>query len=250
MVAPGTSKRHREHQKGWRDRLSWNSTLPCNAPNCTARRRNLGMYCVTHEHKRQKYGHPAGRNIPRAWYLMELEEVEHLLTRLANHGAVQAAIQWLDDLILRACAGVNVPARKQLIQLRNNGVRGRECVKEVLALCLYSYRRQAALPGDIRLTFMIANGLLRLAPRDYKTHIAERGKAEGAIIKSYTTFGHNARRDLGKLVRETLSPFLANSINWLQKTQAHKEKIQLDLRKSINETTQEASEGTEDGPSP
>ena len=156
--------------------MSWNSTLPCNAPDCTARRRNLGMYCVTHEHARQKYGHPGGRNIPRNYYLMELEEVDHLLTRLADHGAVQAAIQWLDDLMLKSCAGAGVPAWKQLRQLWDHGIRGRECIKEVLGIYLYSYRRQAALPSDIRLTFMVANVLLRLAPREYKTHIAERGK--------------------------------------------------------------------------
>lgn len=191
--------------------------------------------CKTHKHE---HGHPAGRSIPLRNLWMELQEIDVLMDRCRGSAALTAVINWGNELLRDAQLGRKVPAKRQLRHLADMGCRGEEIIRIVLALFYYSYRKPAALPSDDRLTFALANHIIKLRPLEQRTSFSSGKKVPGNKGRCYTYtrgIGSTPRRELGEKVRKELSHFLSNGLEWLLRQEDKMNRRITDMKAALPE---------------
>jgi hypothetical protein len=185
--------------------------------------------------------------IKRIEYRNEWNETAQFLETNREHPAVIAATQfiktWIDAAILRT----TVPGRAHLIHLYDSGVTPLEIVQEILAISLFSYRRQDILPFGEPFRVALAYSVFRLAGS------LKRTKYDSATGKSKTytaAFSGGLRRKVGQFLRENLWTFIGNAIESMQKTLAAHEALQLAMSKSFDQPVNQKVEEKEEAPCP
>ncbi len=217
-----------------------NRRLPCDARGCRFRRNFTSRFCSRHRTKLRLYGSPEGRYIRKLEYGGYVKIVRQFFARHANHVALQAA----ED----AVRAILTPAREQphgrhlrlsptyqlwreLSRLQSARVEPREALETVVAVWLLSYHQPRVLPDSERLTYALANAVLRLAPLDAVKgwdHIA------GKPWSVSRTPGALAVGLLGRRLRDALVPFLVNVV---QSLEADHDTQQKHLRASFTAST-------------
>lgn len=218
----------RDRSTGIFDRRSQNQLKTCSHPSCGKPRRGLSKYCVTHEGKQQRYGHPAARYVYPRQYACEAEEVKAFIERHIEHKGIQAAISWFDGWISDSTLGKPVPGGKSLRTLNDHGVEGKRCLETVIALWLFAYRRPGTIPHDVRLDFALALALLRLAPEEKKVSLRSgEAKEYGKHI------GYRARKEVGVHIKQTLYVLAKNMVEGINREADREDKLKIDLMKSF-----------------
>jgi hypothetical protein len=185
-------------------------------------------------------GSPTGRTIQRHEYRNEWLEVETFVEANREHPAVIAAQEfiksWIDAAILRR----TVPGRAHLIHLHDLGVTPLQIVHEILAISLFSYRRQDKLPFGEPFRVALAYAVIRLAKP------LKRTKYDSATDTSHTyaaSFSGGLRRKIGSFLRENLWAFISNAVTAMQETAANHEKLVERISTSFKQPS--AGEGKE-----
>jgi hypothetical protein len=94
----------RDKTRGIYDRRRQNEGKTCDHPRCSKPRRGLSKFCVTHEGKQQRYGHPDGAYVHPRLYACEAEEVKSMIELNIDHKGIQAAVKWFEEWISRVIA--------------------------------------------------------------------------------------------------------------------------------------------------
>jgi hypothetical protein len=218
----------RDRSKGINDRRSQNEMKTCSYPSCSKSRRGLSKFCVTHEGRQQRYGHPASSYIHPRLYACDAEEVKAFVAKHIDHKGVQAAISWFNGWISDSTLGKPVPGRNSLRTLNDHGVDGRRCLEAVMALWLFAYRRSGTIPHDIRLDFALALALLRLAPEEKTVSLrSSEAKEYGKHI------GYRVRKEVGVHIRRTLYALAKNMVDAINKEADKENKLKIDLMRSF-----------------
>jgi hypothetical protein len=119
---------------------------------------------------------------------------------------------------------------KELWRLQRDSVKPREALEAIIGVWLMSYYDPRTLPDDERLTYALANAVLRLAPLYSQKRWTRRGmhvttQAPGALAVGL----------LGRRLRDALAPFFVNVVQALEaEYQAQVQKAS-DLRASFHE---------------
>jgi hypothetical protein len=218
----------RDRTKGIYDRRRQNEGKTCAHPSCSKPRRGLSRYCVTHEGKQQRYGHPDATYVHPRLYSCEAEEVKSFVERNLEHPAITTAIAWFDKWISDSTLGKRVPGGNSLRRLNDHGVTGRKCLEAIMSLWLFAYRRPGVIPHDARLDFALALSVLRLAPEEKKT------SWKSGEAKQYGKhIGNRIRRDVGITIRRTLYMLAKNMVDAINKEEGKANNLKLTLAKSF-----------------
>lgn len=181
-----------------------NEQRSCSAPSCTRRRNRVSAFCKYHERRKQSYGHPQGKLIKPAEYVIEKAEARTLLERNAEHEGVVNAIAWLDQWLKDSGEGyTTLPGARHFHRLHSHGVTAFDILVEFAALWLYSTRYPRRLPDDARLTYALAVNVFRMIPLD-RIEDWRTGKKRSALPR------HGETRDTGQRIRDTLGMLLLN----------------------------------------
>ncbi|MHC4402053.1 MAG: hypothetical protein ACYTG0_20465 [Planctomycetota bacterium] len=220
----------RNRSTGIYDRRRQNEGKTCDHPRCSKPRRGLSKFCVTHEGKSQRYGHPDGAYVHPRLYSCEAEEVGSFVERNIEHPAIQTAISWFDKWISDSTLGRKVPGGNCLRRLNDNGVTGRKCLESAMPLWLFAYRRPGVIPHDARLDFALALSVLRLAPEEKKV------SWKSGEAKQYGKhIGNRIRREVGINIRRTLYMLAKNMVDAINKEEDQANDQKLTLAKSFKE---------------
>lgn len=181
---------------------------PCACPGCFETRYGVSNYCKPHLRANRTHGHPRGVRIASQDYAAELREVRRLLRDHATtHSGTQNALALVDSWMQRAARGdPDVVGQRELARLARHGITAETLLAEAAAVFAFSRRNPHRLPDDQRLTFALANNLLRLAPRE------ERGRYRfrGYVCRRYVSAPKDERQKIGQAIRETLGLYLMN----------------------------------------
>jgi hypothetical protein len=220
----------RNRSKGIYDRRRQNEGKTCDHHRCSKSRRGLSKFCVTHEGKQQRYGHPDGAYIRPRLYACEAEEVKSMIELNIDHKGIQVAIKWFEEWISSSTLGKAVPGGNSLRRLNDHGVTGRRCLEAVMSLWLFAYRRPGIIPHDTRLDFALALSVLRLAPEEKKVTFKNgEARSHGKHI------GYRVRRDVGVHIRRTLYILAKNMVDAINKEADRENDLKLALAKSFEE---------------
>lgn len=179
------------------------NAAPCTVSACHSQRHGVSPFCQLHMRAALAHGHPLGRHLPRRLYELEAREVRAILRRNAQHPALRAATEWAAAWLETAGgAELRAPADMEVSRLARHGVTSIQIVEEVAALWTFARRNPTRVADDSRLTFALANAVLRLAPRDTSRSLGKSTR--------YSRCNRDARAALGKQIRTTLGVFLQN----------------------------------------
>ena len=197
-----------------------NEEKKCLVNSCFNHRHKVSGYCKTHDRQRERYGHPLGWAINKREYMREQEDVWTFIDKHIGHPAIKAGIDWFNKLLADSASGLRVPAKAELNQLIREGVEGKACLNAVLSVWLFSERKPAILPDDIRLTFALANALFGTAHR-IKIQVYRHGKQH----HYYKPASHRAIKELGQYVRQNLAPLQVNVFGAILRDLAKEDEI-------------------------
>ena len=214
MSAITVSRRRRHADK--------NKEKVCACPGCVLPRIWTSRFCRKHRSRSMKHGHPDGREVTAKQLKPYRELASDILERFADHPGVCEAAAWFDRLLENSTAAlslarqgnrVNSLTARELHRVRSAGLTGREALEIVVAVQLLSHYDSRTLPDDDRLTFAMANAVLRSRPYEYR-HIGL-GTTSKPKRRVYRV-GATVRRELGTLIRDKLAPLLANLSSYVE----------------------------------
>lgn len=188
--------------------MQQNSLRQCSASGCVSPRSRISPHCVQHTTRRNRYGHPLGRMITRKEYEVEHTEVSTFIAANLNHPAVTAALKWIEQWLVGSFNGDRtMPAHHDMARLHNQCVTPVAILTVAAALWVYSQRRPARLPDDLRLTYAMSLAVLGLIPREQRRVPAQVGKPSHSYPKQHSAL---ARRDIGGRLRRSLVALFVN----------------------------------------
>jgi hypothetical protein len=175
----------------------------------------VSAYCANHARKLAYYGHVEGRLIAKNAYASYVKLARKLLKKLDGHPALTAAVETMTALLV---PGEEPTAPKPLKfnarwllwrELRRlDGVQPRDALATVLGVWLLSFHHPRILPDDVRLTYALAQAVLRMRPLavatshyDYETD---------TVDNRHRPIPGLACGLLGRRIRTELAPFLGN----------------------------------------
>lgn len=184
-----------------------NTRKKCKLDSCYMPRVGFTGYCNYHERNAYWHGHPLSKLTKPKEYEGDKEAVAELFRDNSQHAGLLSATAWADQWLADSVAGrASAVAPMEMSRLAAHGVKGLDVVTECAALWLLSTRHPSRLQDDIRLTYAMGNGVLRLAPLEKRS--IWRGTRIGKF-RSYQPPG-KTRRLIGEHVRSVLGHFLMN----------------------------------------
>lgn len=171
---------------------------PCAAKDCTQWARSWSRYCHAHTNRHRYTRSPTGRLLRARRDLGPYRElVAEYLPRWIQHKAMQAAIAYLDRLLVQestytGSSGVHRAIAKELRRLRLDGATGPAMLARVLTVEGYRHFTPSWDDGECH-TVNIGSQLIRTTPRPGA------GKVPGRVVYA---IGHEVREALGLLPRE------------------------------------------------
>jgi hypothetical protein len=208
-----------------------NTRKPCDFPACTNRRKAVGRWCAAHMRLCTLYGHPQGHLITKAQYWSYVKMARRILKRLeaTHHPALTAALDITGRLLARgpeprrttyAATSARYLLWRELERIED--VTPMQMLETVVGVFLFSHHQPRILPSDNRLTYQIGQAVFRLRPltvsRSYYND--DSGKVEN----TYRVPSGQAVGLLGRRLRTSLAPFLANVVQTVE--QQHREQAE------------------------
>jgi hypothetical protein len=175
----------------------------------------------------KQFGHPDAHAIRVEAYRMEQEIVRSILKRNAGWKGVRAAEDFFTDWLKSAQLGDNVPGRRDMAYMADQGVTGADCVQRAAAIWVYSAWHPGQLPDDDRLTFALALAVLKGASR--KQRGVDWDEKRQRRHFTYRHISSTTRREIGKYIRESIGVFLINLTNALAQEEQIENKRKMEL---------------------
>lgn len=172
---------------------------PCAAKDCANWARSWSRYCHAHTNRHRYTRDPNGRLLRAKRDLGPYRElVAEYLPRWIQHAAMQAAIRFMESLLIQGStyagsSGVHRAIAKELRRLRLDGATGTAMLARVLAVEGFGYFNTRTWDDGPCHTANIGHHLLRVTPRPGA------GKVPGRIVHA---IGQEVRDALGLLPRE------------------------------------------------
>jgi len=173
--------------------------VPCAAKGCTHWARSWSRYCHSHANRYRYTRDPNGRLLRKRRDLGPFrKQVAEFLPRWLQHQAVQAAITYMDRLLVQGStnngsSGVHRAIARELRRLQLDGATGVAMLARVLAVEGYAYWNRRTWDDGECHTVNIGSQLIRTTPRPGA------GKVPGRVVYA---LGKEVREALGLLPRQ------------------------------------------------
>ena len=123
-------ERIRNVGRAYRTVAAENERRKCALPGCYEHRYQVSQYCRRHRDKNVLYGHPEAERISWNDLSESKERVSEVINMNLDHPGIQAALQFLNSLLLRAAHGdQSVPCPLLFSRLHSHGVTPLEMLK-------------------------------------------------------------------------------------------------------------------------
>lgn len=186
-----------------------NEMHSCDAAGCSLPRSGIDRWCRDHLNTVRRYGHPAAGPLrPNRW-ATERDQVRALLAANSDHPGLQQVLSMLSAWIATGCANESsYPGAEEVARLSRHGVSVLDILAEVCAFWCWLQANPRALPqggtdGDKAVDYAISRAVFNLAPRPQR--VAWPSQISYSRKARSTALAH-----IGRHLRQTLAPFLAN----------------------------------------
>ncbi len=145
----------------FRDAREWNEKKKCSVPNCFNNRDGISKYCKKHKLKATYHGHPEANPFKKKDYLIETQQIKHLVELNLEHEGIQYGIRFFDKMLEVAGKGFEgIPQSLFIARLYDAGVTGKELLIETASLYLL-YEEGRIIKSDSHLIRALGNKILR-----------------------------------------------------------------------------------------
>lgn len=221
-VARGTAFRARRQR---------NQAKQCRIEGCHSNRSALSPYCGRHQKAADRWGHPLGHSLGRKHdYPVEHQRASSFIAAHRDHPGIRSALLWIEQWLAAVTRGEDCEGREDMQRLAEHGVTPLAILTETVALFLFSRWLSRRLPDDDRLTYMIGTRVLTLAVlgKRYTGYINGRHRQRSKPLTK------TARRDVGRRLRFTLAPLLANIADAMEAEDLEQQQFLADIRKTFS----------------
>lgn len=191
-----------------------NELRQCSAPGCKSDREGVALFCRSHQGIYKQYGHPMGCPIAAKQWAPQRATVAELLTTNADHPGVTQAVQVVSDWVAKAQRSADAyKGAEEVRRLVMHGISARDILATVSAVSLYLHLNPRAVLSDRAADVAVSRAVFALSPRPRRILKTPTGWGS---VKKPTSYSPKARASamtaVGKHLRESLSPFLANVV--------------------------------------
>lgn len=189
-----------------------NITRQCTVDGCNAPRHGLGRLCRLHRGRATRNGHPLASTIKVAVLGPRLARMTRFIAEHRDTAQVQMALAVTEEFLREGVyvsgsrGSTAADVRRELRRLTDQGVTPEDALAVIGAVWLVSVQDPRHLPNDDRLSFALANRLLKMRPYHFTA-----GYHGGKRVKVVRHFpGAYVYRALGSFIRDHLGLFLMN----------------------------------------
>lgn len=219
-----------------------NEAKDCGHPRCTRNRVGLYRWCNAHRNTARRLGHPEAVSFRRSTWTKYREEVSGLFALNDTHPGLLQVTQWVETWMAKAAADARAfPGAREMSRLHRHGVTPLQVIAEACAWFSWEATVPDVFPDDRSRDFALSRAVFGLAPRDRRP--ISGGGIGGTWGRSATTKQSFAPKALesslahvGKHLRQSLAPFLANVRSALEERRRIEADPQADLRAPFKTT--------------